>query len=146
MKIKLVASVFFVVAMFTACAVAKKNKDIIYVKHGLSYGKCQGYCFKEDTYTQADFVNYQRPNRLNNEFPEKLDSTKMEMKKWKSILKNINLEEFYKQPATIGCPGCTDGGSEWIEIATSNKVYRVTFEEGQPSEELKPIYSLLRKL
>ncbi|MEN9997232.1 MAG: hypothetical protein RI922_222 [Bacteroidota bacterium] len=146
MKIKIITSALLVVTVITACAVAKKNKDVMYVKHGLSYGKCQGYCYKEDTYTNDDFVNYQRPNRPSNEFPEKLDSTTIELNEWKSILKNINLTDFYKQPATIGCPGCTDGGSEWIEIATSDKVYRVTFEEGKPSEALKPIYSALRKL
>ena len=144
--------VFFVFAIavfsFISCAVSTKKREILSVKHGSSFGMCNGYCFKENTYTPEDFIHYEKAFGRTNpkDFPEKMDSISISPKEWEDIISKIDLEKFYAEQETIGCPDCADGGSEWIEIATSDKVYRVTFEFGQPSEGLKSIYSALRKL
>ena len=140
----------FAVAIFSfiSCAVSTKKREILSVKHGSSFGMCNGYCFKENTYTPEDFIHYEKAfGRTNpNDFPEKMDSISISPKEWEDIISKIDLEKFYTEQETIGCPDCADGGSEWIEIATTDKIYRVTFEFGQPSEGLKSIYSALRKL
>ena len=109
---------------------------------------CNGYCFKENTYTSEDFIHCEKAFGRTNpkDFPEKMDSISISPKEWEDIISKIDLEKFYAEQETIGCPDCADGGSEWIEIATTDKIYRVTFEFGQPSEGLKSIYSALRKL
>ncbi len=40
----------------------------------------------------------------------------------------INLGEFLKLDAVIGCPDCDDGGTEWIEIRSIDKIHKVAFE------------------
>lgn len=140
----------FAIAIFVffSCAVSTKKREILTIKHGSSFGMCNGYCFKENTYTPEDFIHYEKAFGRTNpkDFPEKMDSISISPKEWEDIISKIDLEKFYAEQETIGCPDCADGGSEWIEIATSDKVYRVTFEFGQPSEGLKSIYSALRKL
>jgi hypothetical protein len=140
----------FVIALFSliSCAVSNKKREILSVKHGFNFGMCNGYCFKENTYTSEDFIHYEKAYGRTNpkDFPEKMDSISISPKEWEQIISKIDLEKFYAEQETIGCPDCADGGSEWIEIATTDKVYRVTFEFGKPSEELKAIYSVLRKL
>jgi hypothetical protein len=140
----------FTLAVFSlmSCAVSKKKKDIVRVKHGFSFGMCNGYCYKENTYTFADFIHYEKAFGRTNpiDFPDKIDSNASSSEEWKALVTKIDLEKFYTEQEMIGCPDCADGGSEWIEIATSDKVYRVTFEFGKPSEGLKAIYSVLRKL
>lgn len=133
---------------FISCAVSTKKREILTIKHGSSFGMCNGYCFKENTYTPEDYIHYEKAFGRTNpkDFPEKMDSISISPKEWEEIISKIDLEKFYAEQETIGCPDCADGGSEWIEIATTDKVYRVTFEFGQPSEGLKPIYSALRKL
>ena len=133
---------------FFSCAVSTKKREILTIKHGSSFGMCNGYCFKENTYTPEDFIHYEKAFGRTNpkDFPEKMDSISISPKEWEEIISKIDLEKFYAELETIGCPDCADGGSEWIEIATTDKVYRVTFEFGQPSDGLKPIYSALRKL
>lgn len=140
----------FAVAIFSfiSCAVSTKKREILSVKHGSSFGMCNGYCFKENTYTPEDFIHNEKAFGRTNpkDFPEKMDSISISPKEWEDIISKIDLEKFYAEQETIGCPDCADGGSEWIEIATTDKIYRVTFEFGQPSEGLKSIYSALRKL
>lgn len=140
----------FAVAIFSfiSCAVSTKKREILSVKHGSSFGMSNGYCFKENTYTPEDFIHYEKAFGRTNpkDFPEKMDSISISPKEWEDIISKIDLEKFYAEQETIGCPDCADGGSEWIEIATTDKIYRVTFEFGQPSEGLKSIYSALRKL
>ncbi len=140
----------FAVAIFSfiSCAVSTKKREILSVKHGSSFGMCNGYCFKENTYTPEDFIHYEKAFGRTNpkDFPEKMDSISISPKEWEDIISKIDLEKFYAEQETIGCPDCADGGSEWIEMATTDKIYRVTFEFGQPSEGLKSIYSALRKL
>lgn len=142
--------VVFAVAIFSfiSCAVSTKKREILSVKHGSSFGMCNGYCFKENTYAPEDFIHYEKAFGRTNpkDFPEKMDSISISPKEWDEIISKIDLEKFYAEQETIGCPDCADGGSEWIEIATTDKIYRVTFEFGQPSDGLKPIYSALRKL
>ena len=140
--------VVFTVFSCNSCAVSTKKDAIISVKHGVSFGNCNGYCFKENTYTSEDFIHCEKAFGRTNpkDFPEKMDSISISPKEWEEIISKIDLEKFYAEPDTIGCPDCADGGSEWIEIATCEKVYRVTFELGKPSGGLIQIYSPLRKL
>ena len=51
-----------------------------------------------------------------------------------------NLEE------VIGCPDCTDGGVEWIEITTSELSHKVTFEYFNEPEETQNYIDDLRDL
>lgn len=148
MKTKILLVALFGMFIIHSCAVAKKRENILYVKHGVSYGRCNGYCYTEDTYTKEDFVRYQQGGGRSDvkDFPNLFDSTSMKEAEWKDLITEIELKEFYALPEKIGCPGCADGGVEWIEIATSEKTYRVTYESGKPDKELTEMLTKLRKI
>jgi hypothetical protein len=56
-----------------------------------------------------------------------------------SLIASLDYSAFMNLPATIGCPDCTDGGTEWIELSAPNGGHKVTFEYGKPPADLKVI-------
>nr|WP_068890425.1 hypothetical protein [Pedobacter panaciterrae] len=62
------------------------------------------------------------------------------------ISSQIDEESFKNLKSTYGCPDCADGGAEWIEIKIGSNTKRVTFEYGNPPEELKPLNDHLRSI
>ena len=55
------------------------------------------------------------------------------------------MDSFFILDERIGCPDCADGGSEWIEIGTKNKIYKVTFEYGDSLKGLDELLKLVRE-
>lgn len=62
------------------------------------------------------------------------------------ITSQIDQESFKKLKSTYGCPDCADGGAEWVEIKVGMNTKRVTFEYGNPPEELKVLNEQLRAI
>lgn len=123
-----------------------KINPIKYIKHGTNFGMCKGYCFNE---TQIDSIrtilySKSRNKGLKNNDQDKMDTLKSETSKWNLLIKNIDLNTFYQLPKKMGCPDCNDGGKEWIEIGTENKIYKVEFEYGKEIESIKDFLKILR--
>ncbi|CAF3689426.1 unnamed protein product [Rotaria sordida] len=50
---------------------------------------------------------------------------------WEQFVSLLDLETFTALADRIGCPGCADGGIEWIQVDWADATKRVTFESGQ---------------
>jgi len=132
--------------LFSACAVKKSTNSIVSVKHGSSFGMCNGYCFHEFTYNESNGVKYSQGwgrTDLSN-YPDKYDTCDFYKKDWDQLLLTLDTEKFYALPEIIGCPDCADGGAEWVEIRTKNKTVKVTFEFGMDVPEISSLLAYLR--
>ena len=66
---------------------------------------------------------------------------------WNAMQLNININDFFELPETIGCPDCADGGAEWLEIDLANgKTHKVTFEYNKEPALLKTYIIKLREM
>lgn len=131
-----------------SCAVKKPNNEIVSVKHGSSFGMCNGYCFNEYTYNESSAIKYSKGwgrTDLSN-YPDKFDTTDFSTKDWDNLLSTFDTVKFYALPEIIGCPDCADGGAEWVEIVTKDKTVKVTFEFGNNITEISGLLTLLREI
>jgi hypothetical protein len=121
--------------------------SIISIKHGVSFGMCDDYCFHETTYTRNAAIAFSKSwtNEEKGKYPDKFDSLKFNVKKWRELIQSLDLPEFYSLSQRIGYPDCADGGAEWIEVQTLTKIYKVEFEFGSKIEILDKILKLLRE-
>jgi hypothetical protein len=69
----------------------------------------------------------------------------MDEKIWKSMIHSIDVKEFYKLPNRMGCPDCSDGGAEWLTIATKNKKRKVEFGYGRENSTMESLLIIIRK-
>ena len=135
-----------ILSLTFSCGVKKPTNDIVSIKHGTSFGMCNGYCFKEYTYSESSSVKFSKGwgrTDLSN-YPDKYDTTEFSNKDWDKLLETLDNEKFYGLPEIIGCPDCADGGAEWIEIVTKDKTVKVTFEYGSDVAEISGLLAFLR--
>jgi tetratricopeptide (TPR) repeat protein len=118
------------------------NDSILFIKHGTSFGMCDGYCFHETKFTKDLIINTGK-SWTNNQ-PDKVDTARMERNNWKNMVNAIDIKAFYMLPATMGCPDCTDGGAEWLIIGTKNSEWKVEFDYGSDTVTTKKLLSIIR--
>ena len=122
----------------------KKNDDneIVQINYGISFGECIGYC-KHDIHLESGIIRY-----TNSGWSDTIETTTctdfLAKESWDSYTSAIDIKSFFKLPETIGCPDCTDGGAEFIEIITSGEKHKVTFEYFNEPETLREIIVGLR--
>lgn len=139
-----------IIVLLFLSSILHKNTNgqnrIIYIKHGTSFGMCEGYCWNETKIdslsTTTESINWKKGKR--NENLTKRDTSKTENEYWDIILKSISLKKVQKMPTEIGCPDCTDGGAEWIEIGTNKKSYKIVFDFDSKVSELDKLLKILR--
>jgi len=61
---------------------------------------------------------------------------------WVRLTNSINIKSFYTLPHTIGCPDCTDGGGEWIEVVCSLSSYKVTFDPMNHCDDVEKLLKI----
>jgi hypothetical protein len=119
--------------LFYACKTSKdataggNNTDIISITHGTSFGMCRGYCIHEEEYTMNEaIVSHKSWDSIRNKPKvKKMSFTQDEFNKLTSLL---NKKEWEKLEERIGCPDCTDRGSEYVIIKTASGTKKVTFD------------------
>jgi hypothetical protein len=116
---------------------------IISITHGTNFGHCRGYCRKEVVFS-ADQIVYFESSIDSTRNPVKTEKFDISATKWKSITDKIDWNTFKNLEESYGCPDCADGGSEYIEIKTSNGTKRVTIEFNKANPELEPLLTELR--
>jgi hypothetical protein len=143
---KNIISIFIIVLTLAKPIEGYGQTKILLIKHGISFGMCEGYCYNEATYSKSKIIKFSKAwiKGKETEQPDKNDTTKITDTIWSELTKSINLKKFYKLPVVIGCPDCTDGGQEWLEIVTNKKTYKVEIEYGAEINELKKIFNILR--
>ena len=119
------------------------SSDILFIKHGTSFGECSGYCFNETKFTKNLIINI---GKSWNKDPDKTDTLKMEMNNWKNMINAIDIKAFYMLPYKIGCPDCTDGGAEWLIVGTKDNEWKVEFEYGSNTVTTKKLLSIIRQI
>ncbi|MBD2702536.1 hypothetical protein IC229_17950 [Spirosoma sp. BT702] len=122
------------------------NSELI-VRSGTSFGFCLGYCqknyvFDKTNVTLNEIANGRQPTQLD---PRNCSFTISEAD-WNAVKASANLDAFSKQPETIGCPDCADGGAEYIELELSGQKHRVTFPHGGTIPGFEGLVENLRKL
>ena len=62
------------------------------------------------------------------------------------LTSRINIGVFNELEATIGCPDCSDGGAEWVQIITSDGTRKkVTYDFGKEPPALQLYIKELRQ-
>ncbi len=118
----------------------------IYINSGESYGECGGYCVFQmiledgDVHYTASSWWYAPP------VPELCIDDQLDPDTWQQIVSFIDFENFLTLNDVYGCPDCTDGGAEWIEIAIGDTSHFVLFENTVPGfEELVQLLRSIRQ-
>lgn len=121
------------------------NSEIIQVKYGTSFGECTGYC-KRDMELSSGIVTY-NCSAWNASLQPITRKEVLNATNWDAMKLNLNTNDFFVLPTTIGCPDCADGGAEWLEIELKNgNIHKVTFEYNKEPALLKDYILKLREM
>lgn len=104
----------------------KANDEILEVRYGTSFGFCAGYCIRTVEITPT-MLKYNKEG-WGQEVPVLSCLLNYTPAEFSVLTGKINLNGFFQLDEVIGCPDCTDGGTEWIEIRTIEKMHKVSFE------------------
>ncbi|CAF1195157.1 unnamed protein product [Rotaria sordida] len=106
------------------------NDGIRSISSGLSYGKCGGYCSQSINITKvpSELVALKGPNGDRVQYPPIQRKFCFNSVEWQELIALLDLEKFKMLDEIQGCPGCADGGIEWIQVDWSKESKRVTFE------------------
>lgn len=111
-----------------AVTTTNPQSETVILRSGTSFGMCLGYCVKdlEINGTQATFTK--RSNNQPDRYPTRTCNQTLTATKSADLKALALFNEFRKQPETIGCPDCADGGAEYIEMQVGDQKHRVKFE------------------
>lgn len=128
--------------LFTISFSSCKTSAVI--SRGTNFNNCQDFCHKE-LKLEAEKITLTTSRNT----PPRLKNTLMVARagvEYKKVLSTFDVKSFKALPATIGCPDCADGGSEWIEFKSGWKKKRVTFEFGHAPEVLRNTVQQMKAL
>jgi len=133
-----------------ACRTGKESGDsksdgtgIISITHGTSFGMCRGYCIKEEYYTMDTLIETQR-SMDTARYKAKVNGYSYSSAKFQDLCETIDLKKWEKLEERIGCPDCTDRGSEYLIITTKKGTKTVTFDAHSDVPGLTEILKKLR--
>ncbi|SFM82245.1 hypothetical protein [Nitrosomonas communis] len=110
----------------------QKQKEVRQIAFGFNSGFCFGYCNTHVLINPYKITLTKIPNRLNSadeQLPNIITEVTQSIDSWNSLVKLIDFSSFESLPDTIGCPGCADAPSYFIQIDYDNKNKRIVFEE-----------------
>lgn len=143
--------IIFSILLFFSCEEVEDvsltyNSDIISIEYGTSFGECLGYCIRSIEITGTDVEFEASGWTITDKLPDINISGDISIEDWENLVNNIDFVVFRNLEEVIGCPDCTDGGVEWIEITTSELAHKITFEYFNEPEELQNYIDDLRNL
>lgn len=140
---KLILYLLTIIACCGACsfsdnepALTVKDTDVI-IKGGFSFGECHKNCRGLVEVANNKIVYSSLAN--GSDTPLKQCSINTTASVVTGLTNSVNFDAFLNLPSIIGCPDCTDGGAEWIEISSGGKSHKVTFEYGKAPVELSSL-------
>jgi hypothetical protein len=119
--------------------------EVTYISYGTSFGECLGYCVREVVVSGGAFFTKSGWD-MDGPLPDSTCEIVFIRDPLPDYLDDIDLDIFLNMDETIGCPDCTDGGAEWLELGFEDGVKRVTFEYMNEPPEFKDIIPSLRQL
>jgi hypothetical protein len=122
-----------------------ETSDIRSISSGLSFGRCGGYCQHSinATLNPGQLIASKQANYAQELYPPVQRQYPFSSNQWEQLVSLVNSKVFTQLDDTIGCPGCADGGIEWIQVDWTDGTKRVTFEYGRA---IKGIENLIEKL
>ena len=145
------AIIIFSILLFFSCDEVEDvsltyNSDIISIEYGTSSGECLGYCIRSIEIT-GTYVEFEASGwTITDNLPDINISGDISIEDWENLVNKIDFVVFRNLEEVIGCPDCTDGGVEWIEITTSELSHKVIFEYFNEPEEVQNYIDDLRNL
>lgn len=140
----LLICIISITLIFNSCR-KDRNNDIEEIGYGTSFGMCVGYCLNQVAIINNGRIDFTK--RANGFNPSVKTCTKAIAESEINALKAlVNVAEFNKLPAIIGCPDCADGGAEWISINVDGKVKKVTYDYGKAPDALKNLALKLKEI
>ena len=146
-KIYKLILVILIVSLFPGCEKTGSDyysQDTEYVKYGISFGECLGYCRYDLTITGSTIVFHKNGFDLEGLLPEISATEIIDAENWEELVYKIDFASFLSLDSIIGCPDCTDGGAEWVEVKNRDVIHRVTFEYMDEPSDLAAYIDLLR--
>jgi hypothetical protein len=121
---------------------APDSTGIVSIETGTFYGECTEYCWTEllmrpSTATLVSSAWKDRP-------PKVTERRELSSAAWSKLVGAVDKAAFLALPEVIGCPDCTDGGGEWIEIDFGSAKKRVTFQANAAVPALDGLTAELR--
>ena len=120
------------------------SDSIYFIKWGTSFGECSGYCRNEVTINANKIIKVKKSYNIKDSII--YHSTTITKPQWVELKNSFDIKAFFKLPQRIGCPDCSDGGAEWIEIQCSDRIYKVTFEYGANISAIKGLLKIFRQI
>lgn len=125
-----------------------ERQDIRSISSGLSFGRCRGYCQQavNITLNPLQLVAVKQPNFAQATYPVLRQQHSYSSSQWDELVSLVNAEALTSSADTIGCPGCADGGIEWVQVNWADGVKRVTFESGATIEGLQALIEKMQQM
>lgn len=154
----IVFAIFAVFLILSACnqpvlSIALKNLDFeiskenITIKSGTSFGKCIGYCETELIINGTEVSFKELARGLSGQMlPDRFFTDSIAVDEWNELVGNFDWDTFAALDSVIGCPDCTDGGAEWIEVEYFGRIKKVTFEFGESLDGLDTFVMKIRQI
>ncbi len=125
-----------------------KTVRLISIQFGQSYSLCDGYCFTdlevnagEATLTKSTMREQQR------KYPTLTVRMDVSQKRWAQLQQLDARDVLFSLPDSIGCPGCTDQGTEHIVVKFSDRSEKsVSWSAGEPPKDIRPLCEKLQAL
>lgn len=120
-------------------------EDNLVISSGTFFNMCIGYCSTElvvDSTTVTFAVT--SPDTIH--YPRLTRSATLSRAEWQRIRALAKPAAFSSVAGVHGCPGCADGGAEWVEIRTSESSIRATFDYGRVLDPISDLQSEVRAL
>ena len=139
-----------IVSALSSCQISGPSEEVrgvSQINSGTSFGFCIGYCHTELT-IQSSELTFSRKSwdRGDSTPPDQLVERTISSSLWRSLVDLVEFEVITQMKDVYGCPDCTDGGSEWIEITHLGVSKRVTFEYNAILEPISVLVDSLRSI
>ena len=136
--------------MLSACAMEETampaDQSKLQIRTGVYRGECFGYCREEMTVTRSRLVHKKVAYPPDVTQPDIVKEQAIKVAEWNALVKNLDLDAFWRLPRMIGEPDAADQGGEWVEITRGDKTKRVDFEAEARIPEIEMFLERLRKL
>jgi hypothetical protein len=148
-KVFIILIIFISIQFLTSCEAEDDlltyDSDIVSIGYGTSFGDI-GYCNRKIEIIGTD-INFKATGQtVTGDLPEIDINGTISIEDWEELVNSIEFLVFRNMEEVIGCPDCTDGGAEWIEITTDNISHKIIFELENEPEEVEEYIESLREL
>ena len=134
---KILVGIVSLAAIITACSAEYENISAepgFVLAGGYSFGECIKVC-KVAVEIKGSNISYTSYSNGGNSTTKQC-SGNVPANILTNATQTFDFEAFKALPSIIGCPDCTDGGAEWVEVKKGKQSHKVTFEYNKPPKEL----------